>query len=243
VDAYHREQLREGYVPCLQPRYNVFLELLSDLKEANPRILDIGCHFGDFLIYYLRASGYENLMGLDISEVAVSILEREGIPVVLGDIEDPHIGEILGGGFDCIFMGDVLEHIFEPRRVLETIHNLLVADGRLILSVPNAGWLPNGLLLTFAPRLLGLSPAFGSWTHCNQFTLYTLQAMLYSCGFSVQTCRGVKYQFVSYFTKSGVKQRIGNGCLKLMFAALNSLAERCPNIFSPHLIVSAKKGV
>lgn len=246
ADEFHREQLRGGRAPDQQPRYDVFLELLREANHTGTgqKILDIGCHFGDFLIYYLKANGYKNLTGFDFSEVVVPVVERADIRVVLGDIEALDMEETFAGErFDCIFMGDVLEHIFEPTRVLRVVRDLLSPTGRLIMSVPNAGWVPNGLLLTFVPRLRGLSPAFGSWTHCNQFTLYDLRGKLSDCGFYVEACRGVRYHFARPFVRHGTKQWIANTALKIWLEFVNLGAERYPSIFSPHLILRARKMV
>ncbi len=42
--------------------------------------------------------------------------------------------------YDCIVCADVLEHLKTPERVLTQCKELLKPGGRLIVSVPNAGY-------------------------------------------------------------------------------------------------------
>src|SRR5262249_27323491 len=48
-----------------------------------------------------------------------------------------------GDGFDVILAADVLEHVRDPRRLLQQSQELLRPEGRVIASVPNIGhWYP-----------------------------------------------------------------------------------------------------
>jgi SAM-dependent methyltransferase len=102
------------------------------------RVLDLGCADGR-LAELLRLSGHE-VTGVDLhkSEGVGERVDRffeadldRGIPAEVGD------------GFDVILAADVLEHVRDPRCLLEQSQEHLRPGGRMIASVPNIGhWYP-----------------------------------------------------------------------------------------------------
>lgn len=55
---------------------------------------------------------------------------------IFGDIQQLELEEYKNY-FDIIILADVIEHLTEPKPVLEKIKNYLKDDGKLILSIPN----------------------------------------------------------------------------------------------------------
>ena len=104
---------------------------------AGGRVLDVGCATGDFIEV---ATDRYDLWGLDVSAHATAIA-REKTPQVAhqiftGMIEDQ---EFPPSFFDAIVMWDVVEHIWDPRRVLHRLVEHLKPGGALILSTPDIG--------------------------------------------------------------------------------------------------------
>jgi 2-polyprenyl-3-methyl-5-hydroxy-6-metoxy-1,4-benzoquinol methylase len=132
---YHSDTAHVG------DREEVILELFP--RRAGLRLLDVGCGSGRFL-RIARDRGHE-VSGLEISPRAAAA--AEGLRVIVGN---PETGEGLGqvgSGFDVITLLDVLEHTFDPARVLRTLRPLLAPGGVMIVSVPNVGCLPARLTL------------------------------------------------------------------------------------------------
>jgi SAM-dependent methyltransferase len=42
--------------------------------------------------------------------------------------------------FDCIFFGDIIEHLFDPESLLKEVKRVLKPNGRLIISCPNMAY-------------------------------------------------------------------------------------------------------
>ena len=190
IEDYYQEHLDSNYQPAFyQPRYHQVLKLLAADKKSI-KILDIGCGAGDLLLM-IKEAGFLNIEGLDYSLQAQKFAQSRGLKVTLGDLEQET--PKFNYKFDVVVCADTLEHVFDPGKFLERIKPLLTNRGKLILTVPNAGWYLNGFLLTFFPRFLRLSPAFGVWTHCNQFTVYTLNKLLTASGFRTQKTLGVSF--------------------------------------------------
>jgi 2-polyprenyl-3-methyl-5-hydroxy-6-metoxy-1,4-benzoquinol methylase len=236
IEEYYKEKLNEDYQgDFYQPRYHKFLELLEGKKKA--RILDIGCGAGDFLLM-LKKQGFQKVEGLDYSRQAKNFAEKRGLKVALCDIEEetPSFKK----KFDVIVCGDILEHVFEPDFFLNKIKKLLKKNGWLLISVPNAGWYLNGILLTLFPRFLRLSPAFGVWTHCNQFTFHTLKKLLQDSGFDVVELVGIPFVQPKP-PKEGIIRKITKSFLKLPIRFTDLFSNIYPPLFSSHLVVLATK--
>lgn len=71
------------------------------------------------------------------AEAAKSALDR----VYIGDIENMELG-VSDGFFDIIILGDVLEHLIDPWRLLYRIKRYLAKDGIIISSIPNLQYFP-----------------------------------------------------------------------------------------------------
>jgi SAM-dependent methyltransferase len=97
------------------------------------RFLEVGCGPG-FFLDAMRGQGWE-VQGLEISRYAVEHATRTlGLPVVQGVVSD---GRFADRSLDAIFLGDVLEHLPDPRRSLEIMKSWLRPGGILVVAVPS----------------------------------------------------------------------------------------------------------
>jgi len=99
------------------------------------RVLDVGCGRG-FLLDAFRRRGWR-VEGTEMSATS-SAHAREvlGIPVQIGALESL---AMQGGSFDAVILWHVLEHVPDPRSLLDEVQRLLRPGGVLLLSVPNFG--------------------------------------------------------------------------------------------------------
>ena len=79
---------------------------------ARGTLLDVGCSTGS-LMYHLRALGW-SVEGVDLNEASAAIARRHGLTVHTGPAEEFDAGK----AFDVVHMGDVIEHVPSPRRLL-----------------------------------------------------------------------------------------------------------------------------
>jgi 2-polyprenyl-3-methyl-5-hydroxy-6-metoxy-1,4-benzoquinol methylase len=108
--------------------------VISYLKSKNPKgkILDIGASSGDFL-FLAKEEGLETY-GVEINKGTGETAQARGLDVFIGSFENI---PFLPQSFDFIFLGDVIEHVPDPRILLEKCKNLLSQKGFLIISTPN----------------------------------------------------------------------------------------------------------
>lgn len=152
-------------------RYRATLEMLA-ARARGRRLLEVGCGAGFFLSAAAR-SGW-SVEGIELSEEAARFAtERLHLAIRRERAEDAAIPP---GSFDAAAMFDVIEHLFEPRAVLEAIARALAPGGILVISTPN---------FNAASRfLLGVNWAVLSpLEHVYYFTEQSLRALLEATGF------------------------------------------------------------
>ena len=100
-------------------------------------VLDVGCGDG-LLLQMLKEQGIET-KGVDISDVAVEVCTQKGFTVLKNDFTTDVLpfGE---GSFDTVIALDVLEHVYNPEKLLSEIHRVSKSD--VVISVPNFASLP-----------------------------------------------------------------------------------------------------
>jgi 2-polyprenyl-3-methyl-5-hydroxy-6-metoxy-1,4-benzoquinol methylase len=158
-------------------------ELVRLLPKPVGRVLDVGCGEGA-TGRSLRAAGADWISGVELDSVAASTAEKAYDEVLVGPVEE-QLDE-LSAPFDTVLAYDVLEHLVDPRQLLNRLHDVAVPGARLHVSVPNARhWT---LLRDLAFRgTFGYTPAeHRDVTHLRWFTPRDLVDLLESTGWRVE---------------------------------------------------------
>ena len=96
-------------------------------------LLDLGCSSGAFLESFKAESW--RLYGIEMSpESAITAQAKSGAQVFVGDILEAPFPR---ASFDVITCFDVLEHLYEPRKVMEKVAEWLKPGGIFYVLVPN----------------------------------------------------------------------------------------------------------
>jgi len=107
------------------------LQELAQMQAGS--LLDLGCGSGDFLLQAQQA-GWQAL-GIDLDNRACEVARGKGLRVINAGVE--HLAE-LEEKFDCLFCSHILEHTYDPNRVLQLMKAVLKPGGKILLSLPNA---------------------------------------------------------------------------------------------------------
>jgi len=113
-------------------------DLYSPFRWVKPgkRVLDIGCGFGQSLGYLQQLSC--DVYGVEADENIRRVADKFGFKVHAG-LFDP--ANYANDFFDVVTMGQVIEHVANPRQTLLGVARVLKPGGIVILSTPNAkGW-------------------------------------------------------------------------------------------------------
>jgi len=158
-------------------------------RRARPgRLLDIGSGDGSF-VHHMARHGWM-ATGIDFSPSALEYARRthSGGHFLQGSLED-HV--FPSGGLDLITLWQVLEHIGEPRPLLERCHRMLKPGGLFVAAVPNIEGLSSRLT---GERWWGLDVP----RHLVHYSPDTLRRSLQSAGFRVLHIRHFSLQYDPY---------------------------------------------
>jgi len=108
----------------------VKVKLILGLVEGKD-VLDIGCGSGR-LSKTLLNRGFK-VVAIDTDYKAVEIAKKKGITAFVSDINEWATDE----KFDCIVLGDVLEHIEDDNSAMRKVHGMLKPNGCIVVNVPS----------------------------------------------------------------------------------------------------------
>ncbi len=139
------------------------------------KILDVGCAAGD-LGAVLHDRGFV-VTGIEADEEAAVVASGRIDAVVLADLEATSLADLVDGHFDVIIFGDVLEHLKDPHRILNTAVDLLTPRGFVMTSIPNVAHGAVRLAL-LQGRWAYTDEGLLDQTHLRFFTLESMAQML-----------------------------------------------------------------
>jgi len=156
-------------------RYSTIIDLIEEKRQLSneKKLLEIGFGAGFFLKSAERA-GWD-VVGTEASLPCFQFASDElSLNVKFEKAEDINFE---ANTFDVIVMFDVIEHLFNPLRVLKAANNMLNEGGLLVISTPNY----NALSRLF----LGINwSIFSPVDHLFYFTEDSLGDLLNRSGFS-----------------------------------------------------------
>jgi len=108
--------------------------VLSYVPQTAKRLLDIGCGSGALgrkIKYRLNCE----VVGVTYSESEAAIASKHLDKVLVYDLNN--FNPIDLGKFDCIICSHILEHLYQPQKLLSELHKNLTSDAKLIVALPN----------------------------------------------------------------------------------------------------------
>lgn len=174
--------------------------VLRHLKNLSGFFLDIGCNKGTYLTEYSGGTAF----GVDISShVLFKAKEKcdiKNLPcnLIVGDAEQ--LSFLKDNSFDVILCSELLEHVYNPEKVIAHISRLLKPNGTVLLTVPNytrkkPGWIGIDSLETF-----NISGVKGDTYFHTAFKPKELADMVKKCGLRIKEYGSFEKE-VRYATK------------------------------------------
>lgn len=161
ISHFHTDLLQWNHVEAVKYLSNRF-------QGLKPRILDIGC-FNGFFVRHLLNLGFE-ASGIDFNNKAIEFGKSKY--QLNGYIANTSIDDLLSRGvlYDIVTMFEVIEHIDEYSRLIQSAAQLIRPGGIIIISTPNSHmlWRPR---LDYPPH------------HLCRFTPLSLNTLIGRFGF------------------------------------------------------------
>ena len=220
-------------------------ELINLFSSPRKMVIEIGSSGGYTGKYCKEKFPGVTYWGFELNQAAAKESLQNIDKVVCGKFEEQNL-EVLGlkpNSVDGVVLGDVLEHMYDPWRVLTALLPWLTPDAELVISLPNVRnlWLMNEIAegrFTYTPdNLLDI-------THIRFFTLREIHSMLDSTGYSI-TPGGVNLdeRLVDYFNQH--KHLRGPCVLQYQSLAIRATGEEVAELCAKQFIFRAqpKKGI
>ena len=161
------------------------LEKVLSFIGNNKKVLDIGC--GDGFVMEKIKKQRNAVSGIEISIPSIRSARKRGFVVYDISLNDIHWSKKIKQKFDVVWVGEVIEHIFDTDSFLENVRRVLKKDGKMVLSTPN--------LASFGRRILhlfGINPLLETTArkqdagHIRYFTFRNLTQLLKEHRFDVE---------------------------------------------------------
>lgn len=182
------------------PAHNFYNEsLFNSLLSIQPtNVIEVGCMRGILAKEYLKHNPNSTWTGIDIDIDNVIKSKENCTQAIYGNIEEmdfidiPNIDKV-----DCWVFGDVLEHLYNPWRILKKIKKSSPNHCKVIACIPNSQhW-------SFQVRVNA-----GMWqyqdeglfdrTHIRFFSRDTIISMFNDAGFTITSMYARNFQFEGY---------------------------------------------
>ena len=164
-------------------------ELIDLITEPPHRVLEIGCGTGATGLALKQKFQDIEYVGVEPDEGAAKIAQTRLDRVLFSDIEKVQLDTIGLNKeyFDLIICADVLEHLYDPWKILFSLRNNITPDGKILASIPNIQHISiiNNLLNDhWTYSKYGLLDA----THIRFFTLSEIIKMFSGTGYKMVQC-------------------------------------------------------
>ncbi len=165
------------YIDTITSRFKIYEQI-----PHGSRVLEIGCADGR-LANILTIKKKCKVFCVEKDHVMACIARRKCEKMFNIDIESSMLS-FDNGFFDCIIMGNVLEHMVEPVKILKEIKKYLNDEGFLIYSVPNiVNW--HSRLTIFSGKFEYADSGVFDRTHLHFYNFKAAKKLAVDSGYSI----------------------------------------------------------
>jgi SAM-dependent methyltransferase len=187
-DAYFAQHDLETKVQAYRA---LVRSIRSRVHSPTFKLLDIGAGRGD-LIQAARLEGSNDAMGLEFSQAMIRFA-KEHFGIELLDQTAESFAKQHPQSFDAVVLNAVLEHVYDPRALVEAAAQLCKPGAVFYVDVPREPHLLTSVAsvlnrLRGDPAVLNLAPTWSPF-HVYGFNPRALTVLLTKSGFSVESIR------------------------------------------------------
>lgn len=137
IDKRNRAFFNAYVLARYQMELQMILKIIKNRNNQITRILDVGCGDGVMLSLINKKIKNNNikLYGIDSSEIAIDIA-KEKVPDAKFKVADVYNIPFDDNFFDLIISSDVIEHLSQPKRMLNEIKRVGENFSKVIIGTP-----------------------------------------------------------------------------------------------------------
>ena len=159
---------RDYYSDTTTP-YKKHVDKLVQWIGKDSNLLDIGA--GDGLI----TSMFENCLGIEVNEYAVSIAKSKNVNIILGNAYKLPKNKM----YDNVLLGDVLEHLEFPKLCFDEIKQVLNPKGYVYIAVPPPSVYDSYAYTQYSPKSLESLMRKNGFSLCQPIQILEENARMY----------------------------------------------------------------
>lgn len=154
IDYYDEEKWGETILSKdeIFDREKISLKLIKKYSNTEGTMLDVGCGIGFFLNEVKARYPVMKRYGVDYSKYNLKKARTVGV-VKRCDLNESI--PFKDNFFDLVYIGEVIEHVVDPDKVLRESSRVLKKGGKILITTPNLCSWYNRILV-----LLGIQPIF-----------------------------------------------------------------------------------
>lgn len=187
IDGYAYQDVECGHMHgLLVPALLDEIRAVPGMSGTGAAVFDLGCGNGSVAAEVAQA-GYK-VTGCDPSVTGIEMAQRHWPELKLetGSAYDDLASRY--GSFPLVYSLEVIEHVYDPRKMVSRVYEMLEPSGRFILSTPYHGYLKN-LTLALTGRLDPHFTALWDHGHIKFWSRKTITKLLEEAGFRVLRIR------------------------------------------------------
>ncbi len=180
--------------------FKSILKVLKRIVKNKGSFLDVGSATG-IMMNLAKKEGWD-VYGVELSRWAVDeAKKRYGLEIIQGDFSEVELPENF---FKVVTLIDIIEHVSNPKEVIEKVWRILEKGGVAVIVTPD--------VQSFTAKVMGERWWHFRPAHIGFFSKRSLLYLLNSKGFEIVKARRYKWRFSLYYIGSRIKflKRISN---------------------------------
>jgi 2-polyprenyl-3-methyl-5-hydroxy-6-metoxy-1,4-benzoquinol methylase len=222
--------LRYVHKPSLFSSHQKLLRLVASNESDLKVCLDIGCATGYFSSE-LRDLGW-SVIGIEPDLYASKLALENCEKVINSRIEDVNFSQL--PPYNCVILGDVLEHLAQPDLILRSIVDNLETEGTIYLSIPNIANVSVRLLLMMG-KFNYTNRGILDHTHLRFFTFKSALQLVRDSSLIVEKVQVTPIPIEIAFTL------LSRGYFRWLLFILDRVTRIFPKLLGYQIIIQAKK--
>lgn len=178
LDLYY--QTKSLVYGMSKTREEKLLEILGKNIKGK-KILELGCSTGYFGTKLKKFGG--NVVGVDISKKAINEAKKVLDKAIVLDLNEGKL-PFSTKEFDIVIAAELIEHLFQPQNLLNSVAKIIKDEGVFILTTPNLLYWGNRLKFLKGEFVYQKSGVFDEG-HVHFYTHKTLENDIGNSGFKI----------------------------------------------------------
>ena len=219
-DEFHSSEDRKYVYDFDYLMHDYFLRVFAPHFNGS-MALELGCFEGAFTAKLMHHFPSMTVIEASSDLIAIARVRTASTPTFLcSTFEEASVGQ---QKFDAIFLMHTMEHLDDPKFVLQRIREWLSPGGRLYVAVPNANAISRQIAVKMGvvPFQACVTPGEYSHGHRRTYTLDSLEHEIRQSGLTLEQSGGVffkpfaNFQFDKMMAQGAIDTAYLEGCYEL----------------------------